>query len=149
MSDKPIFDPEKIKMIDHKLLSGQIETPEEFMIENVIDFDVENTLQMSFNLDKNLVKVDFSVIVKTKSERANDHEAQGSYHFIYIYRIENIEALTKKSDTNLTEVDARLATALSSISYSTSRGILLTRMQGTAFQHFILPIIDPGRLLKI
>ncbi|GAO27720.1 hypothetical protein JCM15548_14569 [Geofilum rubicundum JCM 15548] len=40
-----------------------------------------------------------------------------------------------------------LGNALSSVTYSTSRGILLTKMQGTALQNFVLPIINPNKLL--
>jgi hypothetical protein len=45
-------------------------------------------------------------------------------------------------------LDPDLGNALSAITYSTARGILLTRLQGTAFQDFILPIINPNNLLN-
>ena len=45
-------------------------------------------------------------------------------------------------------IDANLGNALASISYATSRGILMTRFQGTALEDFILPVIDPNDLLE-
>ncbi|MNY64312.1 hypothetical protein D3C86_2014030 [compost metagenome] len=41
-----------------------------------------------------------------------------------------------------------LGNALASITYSTSRGILMTRFQGTVLSDFILPVIDPNSLLE-
>jgi hypothetical protein len=41
-----------------------------------------------------------------------------------------------------------LGNALASITYSTSRGILMTRFQGTALSDFILPVINPNNLLE-
>jgi hypothetical protein len=46
------------------------------------------------------------------------------------------------------EIHSGLANAIASISYSTARGIILSRFQGTALREFILPVIDPNSLLK-
>jgi len=40
-----------------------------------------------------------------------------------------------------------LANAIASISYSTARGIIVSRFQGTALCDFILPVISPNDLL--
>lgn len=148
MSDRLKFDPEKISMVEFKLASGLIETPEDFVTEAVKNFDIENTLEISFSLEQKLIKADFTIKLQTKSNETNKTESSGKYHFVYIYKVENIEELTMLRDGDLVDVDANLANAVSAISYSTSRGILLTRMQGTAFQSFILPVINPTRLLR-
>lgn len=148
MSDKSLFDPEKISLVEFKLVSGLIETPDDFVTEAVKSFDIENTLEISFSLEQKLIKADYTINLTTKSNETNKSESVGKYHFVYIYKVENIEDLTVLRDGDLVDVDANLASAISAISYSTSRGILLTRMQGTAFQSFILPVIDPTRLLR-
>jgi hypothetical protein len=66
---------------------------------------------------------------------------------VFIYQTENLKDLAKPDDNNLIKLDPGLANALSSVTYSTSRGILLTRLQGTALQNFVLPIINPNKLL--
>jgi hypothetical protein len=66
---------------------------------------------------------------------------------VFIYHVENLNDLAKPDDKNLIELHPGLAKALSSVTYSTSRGILLTRLQGTALQNFVLPIINPNTLL--
>jgi hypothetical protein len=66
---------------------------------------------------------------------------------IFIYRIENLEELASPEKNKRLHLNPALTNALSSVTYSTSRGILLTRLQGTALQHFVLPIINPNNLL--
>jgi len=148
VSDNVKFDPEKIKMLDFKLIKGQIDMPEEFDSAAIMDYDVENSLQMSFNLEQKLLKIDFHFTVKSISGEGNSVESTGQYHLVYIYHVSNMEELTRQEENKLLEIDSYLATAISAISFSTSRGILLTRMQGTAFQNFILPVVDPVKLLR-
>ncbi len=147
MQDKNVFDPEKIALIDFKMIKGQVDTPENFDISKVIGHQLDNSLQLGFNLDDKLAKADFTISVKTDSKGENENEATGNFHLIFIYRIENLEALARSEKNNRLNLNPGLTNALSSVTYSTSRGILLTRLQGTALGNFILPIINPNKLL--
>lgn len=147
MSDKTIFDPEKIVLIDFKIIKGQVETPENFEINKAVGYQLDNSLQLGFSLDDKLAKADFTISVKTDSKGENENEATGNFHLIFIYRIENLEELAIPEKNKRLNLNPGLANALSSVTYSTSRGILLTRLQGTALQNFVLPIINPSKLL--
>lgn len=148
MSDSNnIFNPDKISIVEFKMVKGQVDVPEEFENANVEGHHVDNTLQFGFNLDEKLVKADFTIELKTKSKGQNVKEATGNFHLVFIYHVENLSDLAKPDDKNLIELHPGLANALSSVTYSTSRGILLTRLQGTALQNFVLPIINPNSLL--
>jgi hypothetical protein len=147
MLDKKVFDSEKISIIDFKLIRGQVENPEHFDIDKVDGHDVDNSLELGFNFDEKLIKSDYSIEIKTNSKGANKVEASGNFHFVFIFEVENLDLLVKINDNNSIELDPMLGNAISSITYSTSRGILLTRLQGTALQNFVLPIIDPNKLL--
>ncbi len=147
MSDKQIFDPEKLSITEFKFIKGQVDTPEEFIVEKVDGHHLENTLQLGFSLQEKLAKADFTIEIKTDSKGGNIKESIGSFHLVFIYKVENLEELAKVDKSNLIEINPLLGNALSSITYSTSRGILLTRLQGTALQTFILPIINPNKLL--
>ena len=147
MQDKNIFDPEKITLIDFKMIKGQVDTPENFDISKVVGHQLDNSLQLGFNLDDKLAKADFTVSVKTDSKGENESEASGNFHLIFIYRIENLEELATSEKNKRLNLNPGLGNALSSVTYSTSRGILLTRLQGTALQNFVLPIINPNNLL--
>lgn len=147
MQDKNVFDPEKISLIDFKMIKAQVETPENFDISKVVGHQLDNSLQLGFNLDDKMAKADFTISVKTDSKGENESEATGNFHLIFIYRIENLEELAKTEKNKRLNLNPGLANALSSVTYSTSRGILLTRLQGTALQNFVLPIINPNNLL--
>ena len=94
-----------------------------------------------------MIKADFSVEIKTESKGENAKEVSGIFHLVFTYRLENLEELAKSDKNNLIELHPALSNALSSKTYSTSRGILLTRLQGTALQNFVLPVINPNKLL--
>ena len=147
MQDKDVFDPEKISLIDFKMIKGQVDTAENFDINKVVGHQLDNSLQLGFNLDDKLAKADFTISVKTDSKGENESEATGNFHLIFIYRIENLEELAIPEKNKRLNLNPGLANALSSVTYSTSRGILLTRLQGTALQNFVLPIINPNKLL--
>ncbi len=148
MSDKPIFDPEKITLSDFKMIKGQVDTPENFDITKVMGHELDNSLKLVFNLQDKLAKADFTISIKTDSKGENESEASGNFHLIFIYHVENLEELAVPEKNNRLNLNPGLANALSSVTYSTSRGILLTRLQGTALQNFVLPIINPSKLIN-
>lgn len=148
MSDNNnIFEPEKINIVEFKMVKDQVDVPEVFEKNNVKGYYLDNSLQLGFNLNEKLIKADFTTEIKTKSNGQNTKEATGNFHLVFIYRVENLNELAKLDEKNLIELHPGLANALSSVTYSTSRGILLTRLQGTALQNFLLPIINPNKLL--
>jgi hypothetical protein len=143
--------PEKIEIVDFKIISGQINNPFEFDPNEVEGHTFNVDFELSFNIIEKLVKADFKVFIETKSKIENTEEAKGHFHFVYLFHVENVEELTKtitvKGEKTI-EIDGTLGNALASICYSTSRGILMTRFQGTYLENFILPVISPNKLLK-
>ncbi|MGY6560665.1 MAG: hypothetical protein ACXITV_01020 [Luteibaculaceae bacterium] len=147
MLDNQLFVPEKLSLIEFKFIKGQVDTPEEFNLDKVAGHQLENTLQLAFNIEEKLVRADLKVEIKTESKGGNPKESIGNFQLVFIYRVENLEELAKPDKNNLLDLHPALGNALSSITYSTARGILLTRLQGTALQNFVLPIINPNKLL--
>lgn len=143
------FDPEKIVILDCKMTKGQIDAPEDFNLQYIRSYQLDNSLQLGFNLEEKLAKADLHIAIKTQSESENKpaKEAIGTFHFVFIYRIENLQELISIDKNNLMDLQPILGNSLSSVTYSTARGILLVRLQGTALQNFILPIINPNNLL--
>lgn len=147
MLDKSLFDPEKISIVDFKMVKGQVETPEAFIDDKVIGHHLENTFRLSFNLEAKRIKADYTIEIRTDSQGINKTEAIGNFHLMFIFQIENLADLVKLDKDEMIALAGGLDNALASITYSTSRGILLTRLQGSAFKNFILPVIDPNKLL--
>lgn len=147
--DKTTFDPEKINISDFKIILEQIKTPEAFDSSKLEGYEVNNSLQLSFNVEDKLAKGLYKITVVTNSKGHNEEEASCDFSFLFIFGIENMEALAFKKENNEIEVSQDLAYALSSITYSTSRGILLSRLRRTVMQGFVLPIMDPKKLLYV
>ncbi len=142
-----IFAPEKMALMDFKMTKNQVEAPENFDFDKIAGHYLDKSLHLSFRLEDKLAKADLTITVRTDSKEQNIGEASGVFHLIFIYRIENLEQLLVTQEGKKLVLDAGLANALSSVSYSTSRGILMAKLQGTALQNFVLPIIDPNSLL--
>ncbi len=140
--------PEKIEIVDFKIIKGQINSPFDFEIEKAEGHTFNVDFELGFNLDDKLIKASFSINVETKSKQKNVEEATGFFSFDYVFYVDNIEELTKLEKDEIVSLHPALGNALASITYSTSRGILMTRFQGTALRNFILPVINPNDLLE-
>lgn len=140
-----LVDATKINIADFRIIEGQISSPFEFDVNEIQSFESSADFDLGFSFDGNLVKADFSVTVSTVS--SNENEAMGRFEFVFIYHVENLNDLAILDSNNKVELDSGLANALSSITYSTVRGILMTRFQGTSLENFILPVINPNNLL--
>jgi hypothetical protein len=148
MSDNK-FNPEKLTILEYKILKGQIDAPEDFTIENVEGHDIENSFDLGFDLENKLVRTELDVKITTKSKVSVSTEAKGHFTLVFIFEVDNLNELAVLNTDNLIDLDPNLANALASVTYSTARGILLTRFQGTALQNFILPLVSPNKLLKV
>lgn len=144
MADKQIFEPEKLSIHSFNILKGSVENPEDFCVENIKEFSVENLLKLAFNLQDSLVKAEFQVKIKAES---NKKKAVGDFHIVFIYKVENLDQLAIPDKDELIILNPSLGNALAAITYSTARGVLLIKLQGTALQNFVLPIINPNDLL--
>jgi hypothetical protein len=146
MPENKLLQPEKIHLLDFKLIKGQIDSPFDFIPDHVEYFDYNVDFKTSFNFNEKLVKTDFTIHTKTKSKEKVE-EANSFYHFVYIFRVDNLDELALKDDAGTLKINSSLGNALASITYSTSRGVLMSRFQGTVFKDFILPVTDPNSLL--
>jgi len=147
MQDNDFFDPEKIKLNNIKMIKMDINTPDSFESVGVTGFLLENSLTLSFDIDKELAKADFKATIKSESMDLNQEESIGNVHFLFIYKIENLQKLAVSGKKERLEVNSSLSNALSSITYSTARGILISRLHGTGLQNFILPVINTNNLV--
>jgi hypothetical protein len=145
--ERKAIQPEKIVIREFRLIKGQIDSPFEFQISKIASFDFKVEFDSGVNLEENLIKADFKLSVSTiSSEPAT--EASGYYHLVFIFSVEELNAHVKIEAEGSIDWNPYLANAIASITYSTSRGILWSRFQGTVMEGFILPVVDPNALLR-
>lgn len=132
-------------MREFRLVKGQIDSPFDFKVGDIKSFDFKVDFNTSFNLDEGLIKADFVIDVTTISNEPAT-EAFCNYHFVFLFYLENLKEHAQLVENGEIDWNPYLANAIASISYSTSRGILIARFQGTVMKDFILPVVDPNAL---
>ncbi len=148
MPVKSLFDPELVSLMEYRITKSSIVTPDNFNEGRVVGHQLDHSLKLGFNAEEKMARVAFSLTIKTTSDNHNKAEATGNFQFAFFYRIENSEELITLDKKKQMAVHADLSHALASLTYSTSRGILLVHLQGTALHNFKLPIIHPSKLVK-
>lgn len=141
------FDPNKVHFSDFKMLKGQVETPGNMELPADLQFVSEYHVSMGLGTANKLIRVDLGVEIKAQSPSAPIEHVQGSFLFAFAYFVENIDDLVQNPNTETPELDYNLSVALAGITYSTVRGILMTRLQGTLLEKFIMPVVNPAELL--
>lgn len=134
-------------LIDVKIVEGSVESHEEFELNRIIAFDPDCSLRIFLGLKAHLLKAELKIWVDTESE-PSQAEAHGHFHFHFIYHVKALDQWIHEMENGDTNMDPGLQNAVASVSYSTARGILISRFQGTVFQRFVLPIINPNDLLE-
>lgn len=142
---KPKVDSNKIHFHEFKIVKGQIDCPEEFSTESIEGHNYNIEFSLGFNIEDGLAKSDYILNVSTKSQ--NKEEAQAVFHLLYIFKVENLNDFAQLDLKQQVKLDQALGVTLASITHSTSRGVFLTRFQGTALQSFVLPVVNPKDLL--
>ncbi len=145
--DKKTIQPEKIVIKEFRLIKGQLDSPYDFRISGIKSFDFNVNLAIGVNIDENLIKSDFDLTVATVSD-AETTEANASYQITFLFLVDNLNEHAQTQDDGFVDWNPYLANAIASITYSTARGILWSRFQGTVMENFILPVIDPNELLR-
>ncbi|MDZ4679366.1 MAG: hypothetical protein SH848_20540 [Saprospiraceae bacterium] len=145
-ADNAILLPEKIQLVDFRVVKNQVDSSARFSAGKVEGHELNFGFDLGFNLKDKLVKAEFRCEISAVDKQAES--AEGQFHLVFIYHVENLEELAILDKENKITLFGGLGNALASITYSTSRGILMTRLQDTAFQGFILPVINPDELLS-
>jgi hypothetical protein len=114
------------EMLEPLMLEQQIKMGKDF----VIGFDTDIFRESA---EENL----FSVLLKVDIQRQSDEFIFAEIIMKATYRISTLD----KIPDNLFE-------ALLSVTFSTTRGILFSKLSATYLQSVILPLIDPGLLFQ-
>ncbi len=144
---KPAFNSDRITIEDFKIVSGFLDASGDFEPKMIETYEVNYAFDMGFYLAGNKVRSVLIIEVKTKSTPSQS-EAKGKFELHYHFNVEHLKELAIAGKNEMIDVSPDLANAIASITYSTSRGILLARMQNTAFEQFILPVVSPNELVR-
>lgn len=72
----------------------------------------------------------------------------GHFELDFIFAIGNLNELLVDTNQSEPQLPPQLVLLLTSVAYSTARGILWTRLAGTPLEGITLPLINPAQLLQ-
>ncbi|WP_338765791.1 hypothetical protein WAF17_02410 [Bernardetia sp. ABR2-2B] len=127
------------------VLKEDLTIPSEFDIQKVDKFDSKLTPSIEVGKTDKNVRVILNISISTLGK--NKENATIELQIGVQYVVENIHDLIVENEEGLFP-DINLFGVLVGTAYSTVRGILMTRLQYTPFNNFILPIISPYIFLE-
>ncbi len=142
MSEKKKFDVNQLKLEDIVITNARIDnnTGLTTLDKNKYIFDIAHSFDIAFNTEKNLLRVVSSSIIKTLEKQGEKEvKINANFDIAFFFKLE----------TEMEIEDAGLLVSVANIAYSTSRGIIFTRCQGTIFKSIILPIFSSDKLIEV
>lgn len=142
------IDPNKILITSIKTLKGNINSTDEESEIAIKQYQIECTSETAVNIDEKLIRVLFKIDIFILNEKGKKTETNASYTNEFIFQIDNLDELTKLLENGIVEIDVELSKTLLSLAFSTSRGMIFSRTQGTILNGIILPVVNPNDLLN-
>ena len=150
MSIEKKIDAEKIQILNIRTVKGNIEAAADADTEAITGHKFGFEAGMGFNIAEKFIGVHLVVNITAIDKEGNELNIQGSYTHEVVFKLEDIENFTevhKDNDGNdAYQIDGLMGSTILSIAYSTVRGIIYSRTQGTSLGTVILPVIDPKAL---
>ncbi|KQM36467.1 hypothetical protein [Chryseobacterium sp. Leaf201] len=135
------FNPLSLSLIEFIITNESIVQPEYFSIESIVEYDSKIAIAVAFNIDDELIRLEYDIDLETNSK--NKSEARAKFSFVFIYEYNDFSQVVKIVD-NQVKASAQLGRAIFSVSHSTVRGVLLMKLSNTVIRDFILPVTDPA-----
>ncbi len=148
-STKPAIIPEQIHMLKVNLIKGNLDSEEGFLANPVepegLEVNISN--QFRFDLEEKRVLIRLTVNISGLNADKKPLGITAAYALDFFFVVDNMTDFITQENKDVKVADILGATLLG-ISISTARGILLERTHGTFFDGFMLPVVDPMKLLR-
>ena len=110
--------------------------------EYTYDFDQKSGV----DIDKKYARCEQTYTFNALDKGKNRLDFLVKITIVYVFNVENVQNYIVEDDGN-EGMHPALGIALASISYSTSRGIIMEKTSNMAIDPIVLPIVDPTLLL--
>lgn len=141
--------PELISIFKVQVFKSVIETSQE-CLDNPIkpgNFRVGFSQNSAFNIELKSVRIRLEIVLEGIDQEEKPIGVRGNFGIEFHIHVDNFEDFIKE-DEGVNKINNLLLGTLLSIAYSTARGIVFDRTQGTHLNGVILPVIDPKELEK-
>lgn len=140
------FNPRFIKPVRIKILQANLtddaEGENEDVRARVKSFNLATALEQEIFEEVQLVKHILNIKISLSDEDENPIDVSCAFRISFKYFIQNMSnfLISEDDETELTDV---MKYSIAGISFSTARGIILTRLLGTPLEGVILPVVSP------
>lgn len=140
---------DKIHLLAINVYKADINCEPEYMNQPIepAEIKVGFSQESAFNFEENKIRIRLNVELIGIDDKAEDVGLSGEYGIEFHYHVGNFDDFIEE-DNGKKHISGILGGTLIGLSFSTARGIILDRTQGTFFNGAILPVIDPNSLLK-
>ena len=147
---KVSIDSDKIHLHAIKVFKVHFEASEEFRsrFQEVKSYTTDAALDSAFNFEEKQCRIRLYIKLTAVDEQEKPKGLEAEYGIEFHFMVENLDSFLIHEKQNQVKIDGILGNTLASISYSTARGIILERLQGTYFDGVVLPVIDPNHLME-
>lgn len=115
----------------------------------VKEFDLNFTVCLGVNAKDKVIGFEFSTDVQAFGPNGEKLNLAASFTHEIVFVIDNLDEFTDSVEGGTKpEVDWQMMQTLIGIAYSTLRGIVYVRTQGTPLKGILLPVIDAKKLLS-
>lgn len=141
--------PELIHMTSLNVYKASVETSDEYLDSplEINNIGVEYAQQSALNIDDKAIRIRLEIRLNPVDEEKKSIGINAGYGIEFHFEVENLEDFLSDEEDEK-KINGVLAGTLMGIAYSTARGIIFDRTQGTFFKGVILPVIDPKELVN-
>lgn len=150
MSNKSLFNVDLVKVDNIVITNARIQNNTEItsLERNLYEFDITHSFGAAVGIEQKKMRVVFSCQVKTLNrETKSEIGINANFDIAFFFIVENLTELVGNGPEF--ESNADLIISLSNIAYSTSRGIIFTRCQGTIMKSLMLPIMSTDKIIEM
>ncbi len=150
MKQDRIIDTEKMQILSVKTLKGSIEADAGIDTSHIVDHSFNFVVGHGMDIEQKLIGIELKIDIEAIDNANKSIGVNGSYTHEVIFSIDNMDDFIDPAEkVEDTVMDLLLMATLVGIAYSTIRGIIFCRTQGTSLGTVILPVVDPKKMLGV
>ncbi len=146
---RPGIQPDLIHLTEVNILSASFETSDAYREHPVRPKEVYFGFgkQLAHNLDHGRTRIRLGVTMEGQDDKGVPIGITCRYDLEFHFKVDNFQDFVEKDEQGNVMIHALLGATLLGIAFSSARGIIYERTQGTFLDGVILPVIDPHKLL--
>lgn len=149
MKPDRIIEPEKIHIVSLKTLKGNINGSGDIEESMILGHTFEFMVGIGVDPDEKIVGLELIINIRATGKGNEDLQVEGSYTHEVVFQVENLEDFLKITENEPPVIDHIMNATLTGIAFSTVRGIIFSRTQGTSLGTVILPVVDPKKVMAM